>query len=149
MLNRAAQEMAAEIAAQDWSDAPWRLDGSRHHRVGNEATKSPRQLDSHEAENVLINVMWVTAQALLRQDPDLDLHEYAAACGASERIIFRTDGSLSAALEMGVRNFDGWDGELPERNEVNAVGFARARAHANADRRAGRTTPAWIADLAK
>ena len=104
MLSRIAREFAAEIANHDWSDAPWRLDRAGHQRNDESpAKRSEKQLDHTETENLRTNVMWVTVQVLRHSDPNLDLHEYAIACGVPRRLTHRTNGSKSDAITYGVR----------------------------------------------
>jgi hypothetical protein len=106
MLSRLATEFAAEIANHDWSDAPWRLDRAGHKRHMD--THSTGQvLTRDETDNVRTNVMWVTAQVLKHLDPNLDLHEYATACGVPRSITHRKDGSKSGAIDAGIRFIDG------------------------------------------
>lgn len=109
MLNRLAREFAAEISSHDWSDAPYRLDRAGHQRRFDRARSSSDQqpLSEQETAYVRTNVMWVTAQVLRNADPNLDLYEYAAACGVPWSIIHRTNGSHSGAIKYGLRWEDG------------------------------------------
>lgn len=102
MLNRLARELAAEIYSHDWSDAPYRLDRAGHQRR-TDSKRGDEQLDAVETDRVRTNVMWVTAQVLKHADPNLDLHEYAAACGVPRSITHRTNGSPSGAITYGLR----------------------------------------------
>lgn len=104
MLNRLAREFAAEIASHDWSDAPYRLDRAGHQRR-RDSRRTAESLNDQETDRLRANVMWVTAQVLKHADPNLDLHEYAAACGVPRSITHRTDGSRSGAITYGLR----WD----------------------------------------
>lgn len=106
MLSRLATEFAAEIANHDWSDAPWRLDRAGHKRHIDTHTTS-QVLTAEEADSVRTNVMWVTAQVLKHLDPNLDLHEYATACGVPSSITHRKDGSKSGTIDAGIRFNDG------------------------------------------
>jgi len=102
MLSRIALEFAAEIANHDWSDAPYRLDRAGH-RWEHDSNRGSRQLTADEADAIRTNVTWVTAQVLLHADPNLDLHEYAEACGVPHRITRRRDGSPSGSIPAGIR----------------------------------------------
>jgi hypothetical protein len=64
---------------------------------------SPEKLDSKETDFVRTNMMFMTAQVLKHLDPNLDLHEYAAACGVPRSITHRTNGSPSGAITYGLR----------------------------------------------
>ena len=103
MLSRLAQEFAAEIAAHDWSDAPWRIDRAGHQRSDDKSRKSAKVLDQSETEGIRTNVMWVTAQVLRHADPNLDLIEYAVACGVPRTITHRKNGSTSDVIHYGLR----------------------------------------------
>ena len=108
MLSRLAQEFAAEIANHDWSDAPYRLDRAGHHREddtnrGSKVLENPQTTPTH----IRTNVMWVTAQVLLHSDPNLDILEYAEACGIPRRITHNRDGRPSGGLDAGIRKRDG------------------------------------------
>lgn len=103
MLSRLASEFAAEIANHDWSDAPYRLDRAGHRRCDDSPSKQTVQLSPEETDSIRTNVMWVVAQVLKHSDPNLDLHEFAEACGVPRRITHRTDGSLSDAITFGLR----------------------------------------------
>src|SRR6478752_6232633 len=106
MLSRLAQEFAAEIANHDWSDAPYRLDRAGHHRE-DDTNRVSKVLDTDEANHIRTNVMWVTAQVLLHSDPNLDILEYAEACGIPRRITHNRDGRPSGVLDAGIRKHDG------------------------------------------
>jgi hypothetical protein len=104
MLSRLAREFAAEIASHDWSDAPYRLDRAGHKRETDSPSKlSDDVLTARQADAVRTNVMWVTAQVLLHADPNLDLHEYAEACGVPRRITHNTNGRPSGSITAGIR----------------------------------------------
>lgn len=79
-LSALAAEMAAGIAAFPW-----------------EQVRMP-PLSEGEAESVRLNVMWVTAQVLGYNDPNLDLLEFARACGCTRSRKF---------IESGVRRAPG------------------------------------------
>jgi hypothetical protein len=102
MLSRLAQEFAVEIANHDWSDAPYRLDRAGHHREDD--SKAPASvLTLMQTDAVRTNVMWVVAQVLQHADPNLDLHEFAAACGVPRRITHNSDGRPSGTIGAGIR----------------------------------------------
>lgn len=104
MLSRLSAEIAAEIRAQDWQDAPWRADGARHQRDAERSSKQSSQvLTKDEVETLRLNVMWVAAQGLIKAEPALDLHEFAKACGVPDRHLYNKDGSPSRAITYGVR----------------------------------------------
>lgn len=106
MLSRLARAFAAEIRGHDFSDSPYRLDRAGHQRDAESPSKrSDQQLTAEETDFVRANVMFVTAQVLKYLDPNLDLHEYAAACGVPRSITHRTNGSPSGAITYGIR----WD----------------------------------------
>lgn len=100
-MNVISEALAAEIRAQDWSDAHSRLDGSRHHR--NRTSEKAEQLDPEAADRILINVVWVTGQALLELDPNFDIRTFAIACGVPEWFLLKKDGRKSRGLEYGMR----------------------------------------------
>lgn len=128
MLNRLAREFAAEIASHDWSDAPFRLDRAGHQRRLDSAGKRVTEpLSKQEADRVRTNVMWVTAQVLKHADPNLDLHEYAAACGIPRSITHRTNGSRSDAITYGLR----WND--PECRMASTPGAPTWRVHVQCD----------------
>jgi hypothetical protein len=103
-LSRLAREFAAEISSHDWSDAPYRLDRAGHRRcVDSPGKRSAEVLDAAETGYLRTNVMWATAQVLKNADPNLDLHEYAAACGVPRSITHRTNGQHSDAIFYGLR----------------------------------------------
>lgn len=104
MLSRLAREFAAEIASHDWSDAPYRLDRAGHQRESDSPSKRiAAPLDAKKTDRLRTNVMWVTAQVLKHADQNLDLHEYAAACGVPRSITHRTSGSRSDVITYGLR----------------------------------------------
>lgn len=102
MLSRIAQEFAAEIAGHDWSDAPWRLDRAGHRREV-DSNRGVPVLAPEEADRVRTNVMWVVAQVLRHSDPNLDLHEFAQACGIPSRITHNANGRPSGTIPAGIR----------------------------------------------
>lgn len=101
MLSRLAREFAAEISSHDWSDAPYRFDRAGHQRHWD--SRPSEQLESDESENVLLNVMAVTAQVLRNLDPNLDLHEFAEACGVPRSRRVNSDGKPSGFITSGLR----------------------------------------------
>ena len=105
VLSSRAAHFAAEIAAHDWSDAPWRVDRAGHRRDAD--SKAPNTvLDDKETDRVRTNVMWVTAQVFAHEDPTFDVHEYAAACGVSPSMRLRSDGSPSGGITAGLRTLN-------------------------------------------
>ncbi|WP_242089276.1 hypothetical protein [Curtobacterium sp. DN_7.5] len=106
MLSQVAQDFAAEIAAHDWSDAPFRADRAGHNRATDGAKRSAKQLSPEETETVVVNVMWVVAQQLASIDPNFNVHEFAAACGVARRYRVRSDGSPSGSMPGGLRPED-------------------------------------------
>ena len=102
MMNRLAREMAAEIAAHDWSDAPWRIDRAGHQR-SQDSNKGDEVLDERETDRVRTNVMWVTLQVLKHADPNIDETEFAVACGVPRYITHNTDGRASWTIHYGLR----------------------------------------------
>lgn len=106
MLSRLAQEFADEIANHDWSDAPYRLDRAGHSRE-HDSHSTTKVLSDRETDAVRTNVMWVAAQVLLHADPNLDPHEFAAACGVPRRITHNNDGAKSGAITAGLRRSNG------------------------------------------
>lgn len=102
MLSRLAREFAAEIANHDWSDAPYRLDRAGHNREW-DTNRVDEVLNEWRTDAVRTNVMWVTAQVLLHADPNLDLHEYAEACGVPHRITRNRNGQRSGSIPAGIR----------------------------------------------
>ncbi|WP_159800889.1 hypothetical protein [Arthrobacter zhaoguopingii] len=106
MLNRLAAEFAAEIANHDWSDAPYRLDRAGHHR-DHDTNRGKQVLEPAEADAIRTNVMWVAAQVLKHADPNLDLHEFAEACGVPRRFTHTKHGQLNGMIDAGIRMRDG------------------------------------------
>ena|SRR5690625_88499 len=101
MLSRMALEFAREINDHDWSDAPYRTDRAGHDRtVDNTQTG---QLTLQETDYLKLNVGWVVAQVLMHEDPNLDIDEFAIACGLPRNITHRKDGHISGALAAGIR----------------------------------------------
>lgn len=102
-LSKLAQQFAAEIRQQEWSDAPYRIDRAGHRR----------EHDSHRGETltndqtrfVRTNVMWVTAQVLGYNDPNFDVYEFAEACGVDTRT--RSGRPRDGSIQAGVREKDG------------------------------------------
>ncbi|GER23285.1 hypothetical protein NCCP1664_17810 [Zafaria cholistanensis] len=106
MLSRIAQEHAREIANHDWSDAPYRADRAGHDRTI-DGRGTGKQLEPHEADIIKMNVMWVTAQVLMHEDPNLDITEFAVACGLPRHLTHNKDGRPSGALMAGIRTDNG------------------------------------------
>jgi hypothetical protein len=101
-LSRLASKFATEIYSHDWSDCPWRLDRAGHDRRI-DSRRTEQTLSDVETDFVRTNVMWVTAQVLRYEDPNFDVHEYAAACGVPRSITHRTNGSRSDIVTYGLR----------------------------------------------
>lgn len=108
MLSRLAREFAAEISSHDWSDAPYRFDRAGHQRHW-DSRATDEQLDQRGTENVLLNVMAVTAQVLRNLDPNLDVHEFAEACGVPPSRRLNSNGKPSGVITSGLR----WNHEQP------------------------------------
>lgn len=83
-LSRLAQQFADEIRQQDWSDAPYRIDRAGHQRI-NDGHRGETVLSTDETDALRMNVMWVTAQVLAYNDSNLDVFEFAEACGVDTR----------------------------------------------------------------
>jgi hypothetical protein len=101
-LSRLAEQFAAEIALQDWSDAPYRADRAGHRRENDSPGKLTQQLDAAGTETVRVNAMWVTAQVLAYNDPNFDVNEFAKACGIGEYTAagYRWGGSIVNGLRV-------------------------------------------------
>jgi hypothetical protein len=85
MLSRLASEFAAEIKSHDWSDAHIRTDRAGHNRgTDSHSVDAGTPLTAEETNRVRVNVMWVTAQVLGHRDPNLDVVEFARACGVDD-----------------------------------------------------------------
>lgn len=108
MLSRLARECAAEISSHDWSDAPYRFDRAGHQRHW-DSRATDAQLDQRGTENVLLNVMAVTAQVLRNLDPNFDVHEFAEACGVPPSRRLNSNGKPSGVITSGLR----WNHEQP------------------------------------
>jgi len=106
MLSRIATAFAAEISNHDWSDAPYRLDRAGHHREV-DSNRGPKVLDPTQTACVQGNVVFVTAQVLKYLDPNLDLHEFAEACGLPRTMTHNRDGRPSGGITAGLRRIDG------------------------------------------
>lgn len=103
MLSRLAREFAEEIDGHDWSDSPYRLDRAGHQREFDKGWEQMPRLTDAESDAIKTNVMWVTAQVLSTADPNLDVHEFAEACGIPARIRLTKDGRRSGAIPAGLR----------------------------------------------
>ncbi len=106
MLSRLAQEFAVEIANHDWSDAPYRIDRAGHRRE-HDTNRGQLTLTEDETDNIRTNVMWVAAQVLLHADPNLNVHEFAQACGIPRRLTHTAPGRPSGTVTAGIRMMDG------------------------------------------
>jgi hypothetical protein len=83
-LSRYARELAAEISAHDWSDAPYRVDraGRRRDNDAKVRRDTIAQLSAGQTDALRDNVTLVTAQCFIYADPNFNPVEYAAACGS-------------------------------------------------------------------
>ncbi|MPQ97204.1 hypothetical protein GB931_04530 [Modestobacter sp. I12A-02628] len=106
MLSRLAREFAAEIRYQDWSDAHTRLDRAGHRREHDPNAAGHDQLDATATDAVRTNVFWVVAQVLKHEDPNLDLYEFASACGVSRDHTHTRNGQLNGTITAGIRFTD-------------------------------------------
>jgi hypothetical protein len=148
MLSRIAREHAAEIAAHDWSDAPWRLDRAGHDRQ-HDTNKGTQQLTEKESDRVRTNAMWVTAQVLAYSDPHFDVVEFARACGVQ-----LSEGGLRAGLRGGAGQYarpGSWEYDpIPEPNPTNAERreqlLERAGEQIEALKKAGHPSAAHVMD---
>ncbi|MFD1347530.1 hypothetical protein [Nesterenkonia halotolerans] len=82
-----------------------------------------------ESEHIRTNVMWVAAQVLKHADPNLDLHEFAVACGVPHRITHNKNGAESGGITAGIR-IDGETGLAappggPHSQEQPTIGLAK------------------------
>lgn len=102
MLSRIAAEFAAEISNHDWADAPYRIDRAGHRRE-DDTRKGNETLTEEQTDRLRTNVMWVAAQVLKHADPNLDLHEFAEACGVPRRITRNNNGAKSGVITEGIR----------------------------------------------
>lgn len=100
-LSTIAQRMADEIKTQDWSDVHTRADGARHDRAIDRTASD--QLDTNATKVVLMNVVWVTGQALAEDDPHFDIRAYAKACGVSDDWLLTRRGAPNRGIEAGIR----------------------------------------------
>lgn len=118
-LSRLAQQFADEIRQHDWSDAPYRTDRAGHRRESDTSTRpGVPQLDKAGTDAIRMNVMWVTAQVLGYNDPNLDVYEFAEACGVETRTPsgYPKSGVITAGLRSklqggGYARPGTWDGE--------------------------------------
>lgn len=107
MLSRLAREFAAEINYHDWSDAHTRLDRAGHRREHDRAASAnAAQLSPEETGRVRTNAFWVVAQVLKHEDPNLDLFEFAAACGVPDEYIHTSRGAQNGTITAGIRFVD-------------------------------------------
>ena len=106
MLSRIAIAFANEISNHDWSDAPYSLDRAGHHRE-DDSNRRQEVLDPAQTACVQGNVVFVTAQVLKYLDPNLDLHEFAEACGLPRTMTHNRDGRPSGGITAGLRRIDG------------------------------------------
>jgi hypothetical protein len=120
-LSGRARNMAAEIKNHDWSDAHTRLDRAGHHHDQDSPSKRQAQLSEDETDRVRMNVVWVTAQVLVFEDPTLKIAEYAEACGVPEDFLRNRDGSISGMLSAGLRGQQTKGGFIPYRPGTNEL----------------------------
>jgi hypothetical protein len=99
-LSRLAQEFAAEIAGHDWQDAPYRWDQAGHQRANDRKSAGTKVLTPEETLNLKRNVVAVTTQVLRHLDQNLDVFEFAEACGLDTRTFSGRprDGGYVAAI---------------------------------------------------
>lgn len=98
-LSGLARQFAAEIKNHDWSDAPYRADRAGHRRETD--TNAGREtLTALQTDIVRMNVMWVTAQVLGYDDPNLSRVEFAKACGVD---VLTSRGEVSGSIRAGLR----------------------------------------------
>lgn len=102
-LSPLAAHFAAEIAAHDWSDAPYRIDRAGHQRDHDRDKAGDTVLRPDQTDSVVTNVMWVVGQVLAHEQADFSIHEFAEACGVSAGIRLRSNGSPSGTVEAGLR----------------------------------------------
>jgi hypothetical protein len=103
-LSKLAQQFAAEIRQQDWSDSPYRADRAGHSRE-HDTNRGSATLTVDQTDTVRMNVMWVTAQVLGYNDPNFDVYEYAEACGVDTRT--RSGRPHDGGILAGLRMYDG------------------------------------------
>ena len=101
-LSRLAQQFADEIRNHDWSDAPYRADRAGHSREHDTNLGATPKFEKPETDSIRMNVMWVTAQVLRYNDPNLDEFEFAEACGVktTTRSGRPRDGGITAGLRF-------------------------------------------------
>lgn len=102
-LSRLAQQFAAEINLQDWSDAPFRADRAGHDRIM-DGNRGGSVLSATQTDIVRMNVMWVTAQVLAYNDPNFNVFEFAQASGVE---IHTRRGHLDGGIPAGLREWGG------------------------------------------
>lgn len=95
-LSVLAEQFAAEIKLQDWSDAPYRKDRAGHNRELDSPKKLTPQVDAGQTESIRLNVMWVTAAVLAANDPNFEVYEFAVACGC--------EGHTRGFIEAGIKS---------------------------------------------
>lgn len=99
-LSNIAKKFALEIRNHYWNDAPFRADKAGHHPDFDSLKNREDDLSDHEAESIRVNVVWVVAQVLKSEDPNIDLLEFAEACGADENYL------KSGIMRYGLRGID-------------------------------------------
>ena len=103
MLSRLARKFAAEIRYQDWSDAHTRLVRAGHRREHDPVSVNSEQLGETGTDAVRTNVFWVVAQVLKHEDPNLDLYEFAAACGVPDDYVHLRNRRQNGMITAGIR----------------------------------------------
>lgn len=106
-LSRLAADFAAEIREHEWSDAPYRTDRAGHKLWMDGNNPNVRRLDESGTNAIRLNVVWVTAQVLGYHDPNLDIYEFAEACGVPRKTLYNSHGQKSGILPNGLRRHDG------------------------------------------
>lgn len=107
-LTARERQLAAEIRAHDWSEAPYRATGTAHAPSsdgsdgGSGGSAAPR-LSEQEAERVRVNVMWVVAQCLGYEDPEFNPDVFASAAGVTRDYLCTPFGGPSAIVREGLR----------------------------------------------
>lgn len=102
-LTRDQQKRAAEIRAQDWSDAPFRRDRAGHRWEDDSPSKQTVRLDQTQTENLLWNVVVNAAQVYAYEDPNFDVYVFGEACGLPRHMLYNNRGGRDGGLEAGIR----------------------------------------------
>lgn len=99
-LSNIATKFAYEIRNHYWNDAPCRADKAGHRPEFDSARNREDDLTEPEAESIRVNVVWVVAQVLKSEDPNLDLMEFGKACGVHAEYL------KPGIMQYGVRGLD-------------------------------------------